>query len=155
MGDERGDHALRRGPRAIRRADRARDVFEGGRATQQPPRAVEGEGELRIVPQARVEGCEIVVEAEHRTNERDDLSARTRARRTTRDGDDESLVAGAQRDPPRRAVPQAERRREREPARGDLVGWQPREAMRADGAAERNGLAARAQERQFEGRRGR
>jgi hypothetical protein len=62
--DEGADHALGRGPRAVRRADRLHDVLEDGGAADDPSGAPGRPGESRVGCGDRVETGEVFVEAE-------------------------------------------------------------------------------------------
>ena len=73
--DQRGRHANRRRPTAIRRANRLYDIFENGWTRQQPARARRGPSEQRIAFDAAIERREIVGETDMRA-----ISAAMRSR---------------------------------------------------------------------------
>jgi len=65
MLDQRADHPNRSRPGAVRGADRLDDVFEDGRACEEPPGAAGGPRELVVVSDRAVKWAEIFVEPKH------------------------------------------------------------------------------------------
>ena len=85
MLDEPPNHAHRRRPGAVGRADRLHDVLEDRQAADHPTRALCRPRELGVELGERVEGREVLVEAEHMAHGGKDRRVRPRARQATLD----------------------------------------------------------------------
>ena len=145
--DQGADHPLRRRPGAVGRADGLDHVLEDRRAAQQAPGAACGPRKLWVPSRDRVEAAQVVVQAEHAAHGRDQGRRLRLRRRRPRVGcvdGDCGLAAELRLGEVHRPRPARRGQRDRGGPRivGDVHRWQLRDAVRAESAAQVDGLAA-------------